>query len=615
MDKIAIPSISTTSSTASLARLPSSAQPPAAMSPGIGMRLPQTGVLSPTPSGVHAVPDSAPQFARPDAGESRRSRLGAAVREGDAAAVKRMLAAGDGNLNTIDPDSGMTVLALAAIRGHGDVVFLLCKGASASDVHRDAPDGSALVKAAAFGRIDVLELLLGKPATQQHKGWALSNAAVCGEVESIELLIAHCAPLDQPDAHGATPLHMAALFGKGAAVQALRKAGACADCVDAHGSTPLMMAAECGHTETVKLLAKKADVNLANLDGDTALILAARRGHFEIVQRLLVKGAHPGERNACGESALSAAREAGHDEVAQLLSLVSESTTAGTAPASSAHPGNEPPAIALDSIVAGASAASSTSTTTAGRTTASTSTSSTSVAASTAPSAVSSDKIVARPAPTTLLQAVERNDAKALKRLLTELRQSGKNLAQVVSQVGELENRNDEWLVGKRLTPLMAAAYLGYEPLLRLLISNFAYLDQVDSFGRTALICAARSGQTEVVQTLGEAGAELDLSQSDGATALLLAAEHGRTATVKALLKLGAHVDPTGFGGFTPLMSAAKNGHTAIVKALLKHRADVHRAFVDGRTALTFARLHGHTDTVQALLSAGAGEKLRMMQD
>ena len=301
------------------------------------MRLPQTRVLSPTPSGVYAVPDSAPQFARPGAGDSPRSRLCAAACKGDATAVKRMLAAGDGNLNTIDPGSGMTVLALAAMRGHGDVVFFLCKGASASDIHREAPSGSALMKAAAFGRIDVLELLLGKPATQQHKGRALSNAAVYGEVESIELLIAHCAPVDQPDAHGATPLHMAALFGKGAAVQALRKAGACADCVDARGSTPLMMAADNGHAESVKQLAKKADVNLANLDGDTALILAARGGHFEIVQRLLVKGAQAGKRNARGECALSTARENGHGKVAQLLSLRSESTTVGTMPASSAH--------------------------------------------------------------------------------------------------------------------------------------------------------------------------------------------------------------------------------------------------------------------------------------
>jgi ankyrin repeat protein len=579
------------------------------------MRLPQTRVLPPTPSCVSAVPDSAPQFALRDAGDAPRLRLCAAVLDGDATAVKRMLAAGDGNLNTVDPDSGTTVLALAAMHGHGDIVFLLCKGASASDIHREAAVGSALMLAASSSQTDVMELLLGKSATQQDKGRALATAALHGRIYSIELLLAHGASVDHPDAFLDTPLHMAALFGKSAAVQVLLKAGASAACVNARGTTPLMLAAEFGHTDTVKLLAKKADVNLADRDGDTALIKAARRGHFEIVQRLLVKGAHAGKCNARGESALSAAREAGHGKVARFLSLLSESTTAGTMPASSAHQGDEPLLIASDRVVASANAAGSTSTTTAGKTTASTSTSSTSTSSSVAPNAVSPDKIVARPAPTTLLQAVERNDAKALTRLLKELRQTGENLAQAISQLGELESRNDAWLQGKRLTPLMAAAYLGYEPLLRLLITHYADVDQVDSFGRTALICAARSGQTEVVQTLEEAGAEIDHYQSDGATALLLAAEHGRTATVKALLKLGAQVDPTSFGGFTPLMSASRNGHTAIVKALLKHRADVHNALVDGRTALAFARMLGHIDTVQVLLSAGAGEKLRMMQD
>lgn len=615
MDTIATPSISATSSTAAPAFSPTPARPPAAQPPGISTRFSQAGVLPPTPSGVSTAPDSAPQFARREAGDAPRLRLCAAVLDGDATAVKHMLAAGDGNLNTIDPDSGMTVLGLAAMRGHGDVVFLLCRGASASDIHRDAPGGSALMLAASFSQIDVMELLLGKSATQQDKGRALATAALHGRIESIALLLAHGAPVDHPDARGATPLHMAALSGESAAVQALLKAGASAACVDARGTTPLMMAAERGHAEAVKLLAKKADVNLANLDGDTALILAARSGHFEIVQRLLVKGAQAGKRNAFGECALSPARRNGHGKVAQLLSLLSESTTAGTMAASSAHQGNEPPAIAPDSIVAGVNAASSTSTTTAGKTTASTGTSSTRMSGSAAPCAASLDKILARPAATTLLQAVERNDAKALKRLLTELRQSGKNLTQVISQPGELDNRNDAWLLGKRLTPLMAAAYLGYEPLLRLLILHYADVDQVDSFGRTALICAARSGQTEVVQTLEEAGAELDLYQSDGATALLLAAEHGRTATVKALLKVGARVDPSSFSGFTPLMSAAQNGHAATVKTLLKHGADVHKALGDGRTALTFARLHGHSDTVHLLLSVGAGERSRVMQD
>lgn len=443
-------STSATSFTASAARFPSSAQPP-----GIGIRFPQTGVLAPTPSGYFAITDGAPQFAR-RAGDSSHSQLCAAVRDGNATAVKRMLAAGDGNLNTIDPDSRMTVLALAAQHGHRDVVRLLCEGASADDIHRDDLGLSALKTAAFHGQTDVVELLLSKSTTQQRKDEALHGSTFLEQVATMELLVAHGTRVDQPLTQGNTPLHQAA-FGLGAAVR-------------------------------------------------------------------------------------------------------------------------------------------------------------TSMSGSAAPGTVSLDKFVARLAPTTLLQAVERNDANALTRLLTELRQPGKNLAQVISQVGELDNRNDSWLQDKRLTPLMAAAYLGYEPLLKLLLMFGADVDQVDFFDRTALIWAARSGHAEVVQALVEAGAKLEHFHVSGETALSTAAAHGRTATVKALLQSGARADPTTHNGLTPLMSASQNGVTAIVEALLEYGADVHKV-LNGRTALAFARLHGHTDTVQVLLSAGAGEQLRMMQD
>jgi ankyrin repeat protein len=207
-------------------------------------RLPQTGVLAPTPSGVSAVPNGPPQFAGQNASDFRRSQLCAAARDGDATAVKRMLAAGDGNLNTTDPGTGMTALKLAACHGHGDVVFLLCKGASASDIHRDdARGGSALMLATAGGHIDVVEFLLGKAVPQQHKDRALAAVAMRGQVATIDLLVAHGARVDQPDAHGATPLYTATAYGHVAFVQALLKAGARVDCANVGGYTPLMMAA------------------------------------------------------------------------------------------------------------------------------------------------------------------------------------------------------------------------------------------------------------------------------------------------------------------------------------------------------------------------------------
>eukprot|EP00434_Breviolum_minutum_P032768 symbB.v1.2.028979.t1/scaffold2981.1/size65978/4 len=57
---------------------------------------------------------------------------------------------------------------------------------------------------------------------------------------------------------------------------------------DKNGDTALMWAAKKGHREIVKeLISAKADLNLKDKDGNTALILAAKKGHTGIVRELL----------------------------------------------------------------------------------------------------------------------------------------------------------------------------------------------------------------------------------------------------------------------------------------------------------------------------------------
>lgn len=238
--------VSGASPTTPHAQLPSSTPQQAAQPtqpPGIVIRLPQANSLAPAASAMPAVPDRASFFiSRPTAG-SPRSRLCAAARDGRFEEVRSMIKAGSGNLNTIDPNTGMSALTLAVQNGHHDVVRKLCKGASAEDIHRE-------------------------------------------------------------DAQGNSALLLAARLGKCKVAQCLLEAGARSDHANAHGDTALMLAARHGHADTVNLLANTANINLVNLDGDTALILAARGGHFEIVQRLLDKHAHAGQRNARGETAV-----------------------------------------------------------------------------------------------------------------------------------------------------------------------------------------------------------------------------------------------------------------------------------------------------------------------
>jgi ankyrin repeat protein len=88
--------------------------------------------------------------------------LCAAVRQQDAAAVKRLLDKKT-NPNVQDPDLGITALAWAAYHGNVEIAGLLI--ASKADVNGKNRDGSRPLHAAAFtGHAEVLELLLSKGA-------------------------------------------------------------------------------------------------------------------------------------------------------------------------------------------------------------------------------------------------------------------------------------------------------------------------------------------------------------------------------------------------------------------------------------------------------------------
>ena len=76
-----------------------------------------------------------------------------------------------------------------------------------------------------------------------------------------------------------------------------------------------------GNLSIVQVLVDRHHVspNVTNTDGQTPLMLSAERGHREIVQFLLVKGADAQIKDRQGRTALSLAEGAGRAEIAALL--------------------------------------------------------------------------------------------------------------------------------------------------------------------------------------------------------------------------------------------------------------------------------------------------------
>lgn len=208
--------------------------------------------------------------------------------------------------------------------------------------------------------------------------------------------------------------------------------------------------------------------------------------------------------------------------------------------------------------------------------------------------------------------------------------------------------------VGGRLhTPLQAAAWIGQQDVVELLLKHSADPNIYGgSEGGSALSAAAHDGYLSIVELLLNEGADvyeglstslenvqhvgLDDADADGLTysffvsppfdvfdrrakaqgrktALFEAASCGNTEIVNLLLDRGAMVDTrNGEEGRTALFEAGDREHKDIVRSLISKGALVDKTDLQGRTPLTQACMSWGADndeTVRLLIEAGADVK------
>ena len=122
------------------------------------------------------------------------------------------------------------------------------------------------------------------------------------------------------DDDGHTRLFHAAMDGDVEAVEALIARGADVEIEDDSGHTTLMHAAMKGHAPVLEvLLSHGADVHAKDTDEGTALFHAARNGHASAARVVLQHGADPYAEDQDGATPLTSARHRRHDEVVALL--------------------------------------------------------------------------------------------------------------------------------------------------------------------------------------------------------------------------------------------------------------------------------------------------------
>ena len=250
----------------------------------------------------------------------------AAVRAGDATALRTLLDAGQMKVDAPEPD-GTTALHWAAHRDDLVAVDLLIS--AGADVNATNDYGvTPLFLACTNVSAEVVARLLNAGADSEARTegeTALMTAVRTGSIDAVKLLIAHGADLGATELEsGQTLLMTAAAEMHPSVVRLLLAEG-----VDVHarsvvGFTPLTFAVRAGDLESVKLLVAAGasanerlpsaqtagETNAGDDDNDTpagttALVLAIVNAHYELAEYLLEQGADP-NADSEGQTALHA---------------------------------------------------------------------------------------------------------------------------------------------------------------------------------------------------------------------------------------------------------------------------------------------------------------------
>jgi ankyrin repeat protein len=415
------------------------------------------------------------------------------------------------------------------------------------DETAETPLGSAVLN----GDVITVRALLAAGANPNpsvwHEGPVLVEAARKGNVEIVQALIEAGANVNR--GFDELPLHTAAEEGHLAVVRLLLDSGAEVEGYEEDRWTALMGASFAGHLSIVQLLVEHgADVN-AWSQGETPLMLAARKVHravYDFLYPLVSEEIRAiGDRDAEQEMANTIRRETrGQNKGAEKL---------------------------IDAAMYGKLA-----------------------------------KVQ-----TLIASGADVNAIGSCGRTALSLAIQGGHIPviQALLDAGADPNLSDETDDGLAAnSPLMEAASTFFATnraeMVRLLLKWGANINQQDATGNTALMCAIDCSDMDVFEALvTAAGVDLDIKDNEGNTALMRVAH--RRELSKAVHRLKeAGASEAGLKE-VELVRAAAQGNLERVNLLLQDNLNVNLR-IDETTALCIAASDGHHEMVQRLIEAGA---------
>ena len=361
---------------------------------------------------------------------------------------------------------------------------------------------------------------------------------------------------------------------------------------DKDGQSALLIASHRGHLPIVKLLTnrelgvvviidgrnnrryeRQANVNAVNVKGTSALHAAVAKGHNDVAQELLAKGAEVNAQKKDGSSPLMLASEQGNLPLAKLLieqdARIDLKNKDGLTALELARRAKQQEVVDFLSVQK--------------------------------PKAVVDKLALTKDLLSAILKKEESKAIDAIKAgaLVNGSTKSGipllnlavsKGLTEVVKEMLAAEvnpSRRDR----KGLDALMVAALYGKLPEAKLLTD--ANLEEV--------VKMTKEGIFRYKQ-----GANIRAASLKGNTALLTSVAQGHLDIAEHLLAKGAWVDHQNKIGFTPLMIASEHGYLDFAAKLIEKKAKINALTAKGYSALDIATSNKHPAVVKLLITNGA---------
>nr|XP_044989174.1 ankyrin repeat and death domain-containing protein 1B [Jaculus jaculus] len=188
------------------------------------------------------------------------------------------------------------------------------------------PNERSFQNAAKSNNLGLMEKLFDKKvninAVNNMNRTALHFAVGANHLSAVDFLLSHKARVDVADKHGLTVIHLAAWCGSFEIMLMLVKAGADQRAKTQEGRNALHFAAQNNNVNIVEYLIQDLhliDLNQPDERGRKPFLLAAERGHTEMIEKLTFLDLHTSEKDKEGNTALHLAAMHGHGPATRTL--------------------------------------------------------------------------------------------------------------------------------------------------------------------------------------------------------------------------------------------------------------------------------------------------------